>query len=296
MSEQYDDLTEEELAALRGDIFEEEEESEEDVEEEEDSEEGTEEEEQENEESEEDSVKEDPRLTRLIEQIEASKERNSWLEEQLSKLISKETRIPEKEVEVVKYDFEAKEEEYVNLIIEGEITKATKLRSQIDAARTAQILSAIKGEAEAAKKTSVEEAKALIETDRFSKTVETLEDKYPFLNPNSKQYNEEAVDTANSLMHTFISKGLSKSEAIKKAVARVVPLYIKEEEVKKTFKDDRKKIAGKVAADAATRQPAHKTGVKGESVKVTSKPLHKMTDKEFASLTQAELRALRGDM
>lgn len=293
MSLDYDDMTDDELAALRGDEFSEDEdeldETEESNEDVEDTDEDAVEDEEDNE------PQEDPRLTRLLEQVEASRERNAWLEEQLGKLIAKETAKEEKiEVKPV-YDFEAKEEEYINLIVDGEIAKASKLRSDIDRAKTEALLAAIKGETEAAKKTSVEEAKQLIENERFSKAVETMEERYPFLNPEHKSYNEEAVDTANSIMNSLIAKGLSRVEALKKAVDRVTPLYSREVE-KKALGSERKSTAGKVAADAANRQPPKTSGVKGTTNSPSTKPLSKYTDKEFASLSAAELRALRGDM
>jgi hypothetical protein len=280
MTTYTDDLTEEELAILRGDVVEDEEE---------------EEEVEEVEEEEVEPSKDDLRFTQLMEQVEASRERNAWLEDQLSKLIAKDTTT--KVIEPLKelYPFEAKEEEYVNLIIEGEIAKATKLRSQIDNARTTELLAAIRGESKVAAEAALRETQSLIENEKFSKTVEILEEKHPFFNPDHKSYNAEAVDTANSLMNGFIAKGDSKVEALKKAVARILPFY-GETVSTKGLGGERKSAAGKVAADASNRQPPKSGSVKGESTTLKTKPLSAYTDKEFAALTNAELKALRGDM
>lgn len=278
----YDDLTEEALLALRGDDLEEEEAPED---------------EEAPEEEEEDTPEEDPRITRLLEQAEASKERNAWLEDQLTKLIDQgKTKVtaPEEPKEV--YDFSAKEEEYISLIIEGEIAKASKLRSQIDSAKTSELLAAIRGETKASAAESIAEAKSLIEGEKFSKAVEVLEEKYPFFNPDHKSYNAEAVDTANSLMNGFIAKGDSRTEALKKAVARITPFYGTTIESKKGLGNERTGKAGKIAADAASRQPPKTSGIKTSGASPTAKSLSQYTDKEFAKLTSAELRELRGDM
>jgi hypothetical protein len=287
MSEIDNDLTEEELAALRGDTFEGEEDEAEEEEVSEDAE--------SEEEPEDTEVEEDPRISRLLEQMEASKERNAWLEEQLGKLIAKETSVKSIEPDKPAYDFEAKEEEYVNLIIEGEIAKASKLRSQIDAAKTSELLALIRGEAELTSKKSIAEAQILIEQDKFSKAVEVIESQHPFFNPDHKLYNEEAVDTANSLMNAFIAKGESRTAALKKAVSRILPLY-EPQITKSALGSERKSTAGKIAADAANRQPPKTSGVKGESGSLKTKPLSAYTDKEFMALTPAQLRELRGDM
>jgi hypothetical protein len=284
----YDDLSEEELAAMRGDAIEDAEE---------DADEDADEDEVSTEEEVEDSSAEDSRFAALMEQVEASRERNAWLEDQLSKLIEQGSQkapvIPD--VPKVVYDYEAKEEEYINLIVEGEIAKATKLRSQIDATRTQELLAAIRGETDLSANKSIQEAKKLIEDERFSKSVEMLEDKYPFFNPNHKAYNAEAVDTVNSLMSGFIAKGESRSLALKKAVDRIVPFYDAKQADPKTIGSDRKNTAGKVAASAAKSQPPTTSGIKGGKAPA-SKPLSQYTDKEFAALSVAELKALRGDM
>ena len=276
MSDIDNTLTEEEAAILRGDLLEE---YPEDI----------------PDEDPEDIPDEDPRLIKLFEQVEASRERNAWLEEQLSKLISKESAVTvTPEVPKVTYDFEAKEEEYASLLIDGEVAKAAKLRSQIDSARTSELLSLIRGETDLSSKKAVVEANNLIENEKFSRVVETIEASHPFFNPEHKLYNEEAVETANSLMNGFIAKGDTRVNALKKAVARILPLYTTEDRPS-GLGADRKATAGKVAADASNRQPPKTSGVKG-GVSPKVKPLSEYSDKEFSALTAAELRELRGDM
>ena len=280
----------EELEKLRGDTLEE------DPSEEDETSEEQEEEQEESEEQGEESedVVEDPRFAMLYEQIESAKSRNAWLEEQLSKLIAKGSE-KEPVPQEPKFDFEAKEEEYASLIIEGETAKASKLRAAIDAARTKEIIAIMRGEAEAASKRVTSETQALLEVERFSKTVEIIESRHPFFDPKHKDYNEEAVDTANDLILGFVNKGMSRVDALKKAVERLAPLYSKAPSAPpKSTK--RVEDAGRAAADAARRQPPKSSGVKGESVSPKVKPISAYTDKEFASLSAAELKALRGDI
>jgi hypothetical protein len=290
------DLTPEELAELRGDTFNGQEylddegniieADEEEIEEEDEDPKSVDEEDGEDiEEEEDDEV--DPRYSVLEAQLADTKKRSDWLEAQLAALIGKATK---EETPQVKFDFEAKEEEYTSLILEGETVKAAKLRSQIDNERTAQIFAKFKEESEAFSKKSTEEAKALLEQEKFNSTIDSLEEKYPFLKPGSKKYNKEAVETVNALTRGLVETGTDRVTAIKKAVAKVLPLYNQDKPI-----EVKKAKSVQVAIDAAKRQPPKTSGVKGESFKVSPKPIHKMTDKEFASLTAQQIRELRGD-
>lgn len=240
--------------------------------------------------------KEDLRYTELLKQLSEREERNLWLEDQVSKLVAHSTsKIEKEEVKVTPrqaYDYAASEEAYGNLMIEGEVAKAAKLRVEIDSARMADIMDTINGVKESVSKQAKEESTALIEAERFSKVVETLEDKYPFLNPEDKAYNEEAVDTVNSLINGFMAKGASRTEALKQSVARVVKLYQKEDD-KASIGNTRTVSAGKKAADASRRQPPEGKSV--STKELAPKPISKMSEKEFNALTSQELKALRGD-
>ncbi|UOF79354.1 ribosomal protein [Caudoviricetes sp.] len=287
----------------RGDDFESEEEIEEIEEvEEKESEEETEEEESEEEiEEEEEPPKKEPRIPKsrfdeVIQQREDAKERNLWLEAQLEKLINKSQ---EREIEKPKvkdaYDFSKSEEEYISLVIDGEIAKATKLRSQIDAARREEMLEMLENVKTTTSNKAKEESSIAIENDRFSALIENMESKYKFLDANSKDYNEEAVDTINTLLKGYVASGKSKSEGLRLAVNKVVPMYSKEQvQQKQTLGEQRKVAAGKRAAEASKSQPV-KTKSTGTKTGSDTVNISKLSDKDFRSLSDKEKRILRGD-
>lgn len=292
--------------ADRGDAIVEEEESEE-VEEEEGSEEESEEEpSEEAETSSKKSIKvPKSRLDEVIAQreearkrIEDAENRSLWLEEQLEKLINQ--SITPKETKVEKpadppYDYDTAEEKYIALVIEGEVAKATKLRQEINAARQKETLSLIQQIKESALESSKTESTKAIEDRAFGTLVSNMESKYQFLDSKSESYNEEAVDTVNTLLKGYVASGVSKTEALKKAISKVVPMYVKEPKpTKPSLGKERTTEAGKKAADAARKQPVIKS-----SSSTTSKPpvtsVAKLSDKEFSALTDREKRILRGD-
>lgn len=304
IEEEIDPL-EEEDEGDRGDNFDDEEEDTESIEEEdqEDSDEDEDEEVEEDEEEEDPTPKKEPRIPKsrldeVIQQREDAKERNLWLEAQLEKLINasnKQEAPVEKEIEVSTFDFDKAEEDYISLVIEGEISKATKLRNDINKERRAEMLSLISNIESKVTSKAKQDSTATIEQERFDNYIDVLETKYPFLNSKSKEHNEEAVETVNTLLAGYISAGKTKTEALKLAVNKVAPFYNKEElPVKKSLGNKRTIEAGKKAAKAASAQPIK---VKSGSTR-SSDPtvnINKMSERDFSKLTDKELRVLRGD-
>lgn len=241
------------------------------------------------------------RLDKALRQRDEWRDRSAWLEEQLEKLIEKETRrtsVQEQTPPEPEYDFDAAEEGYANLLIEGETAKAAKLRREIDSERQKEIkrlISQVKAESlqEASQKSS-----AAIEEEKFQTRISNYENKYPFLDAESDDYNEEAIDTVNTLMSGYIAKGNSKSEALRKAVEKVVPLYKIEDKkpVKdKTIGQTRKEEAGKKAAQASKSQPSKTKSSSSTQIDTTKINVKSMSEKDFAKLTPRELKLLRGD-
>jgi len=261
------------------------------------------EEEFEEEEEEGEEVEEEPtppkipksRLDAVIKQREEAKERAAWLEEQLSKLIAKQSEVEKvKEPEVPAFDFDQAEEDYITFIIEGETAKASKLRSEINKARqaeTVRLVNSIKESSSAEAKTLSE---ARIEEERFKNLVEALEVKHPYLNNKHKDFNEEAVETVNTLLAGYIAAGKSRSEGLKLAIAKVNPMYEKQNKPK-TVAETRTKEAGKKAVIAAKSQPIKTRSSTSSAVDAKALNVLKMSERDFNSLTDKEKRLLRGD-
>lgn len=241
------------------------------------------------------------RFDEVIAQREEAKERNLWLEAQLEKLINSqkvnEVVAPVKTKEP-EYNFEEAEERYVNLIIEGEIAKATKLRSEIDKARQESLKAIISEITESVTSRAKSESSALLDEEKFNTLIENFENKYKFLDTSSDEYNEEAVDTVNTLLAGYVAAGKTKAEGLRLAVNKVAPLYEKTKEVKdvkQSLGNKRKVEAGKKAAQAANSQPTKTKSVSTRTVDKETVNVAKMSEKEFAQLTEKEKRILRGD-
>lgn len=306
MAKEYieDDQLEEEIENEddedRGDSLEDEDLEEDDNEDED----GEEEEDGEDEGEEEETPKKEPRIPKsrldeVIQQREDAKERNLWLEAQLEKLINNHNKTEDKqiEIEVSTYDYEKAEEDYISLIIEGEIAKASKLRAEINKEQKADMMKLINNIESSASSKAKAESTGAIETERFNTYIESIESKYPFLNSKHKGYNEEAVDTVNTLLAGYVSAGKSKIEGLKLAVSKVAPLYDKTpSDTKQSLGSKRTVEAGKKAAKAASTQPTKfKSSTSTKSVDNSDVNVAKLSEREFAKLTQKELRLLRGD-
>ena len=298
------DGSDEDIEELEEDLEEQEEEQDEEDLEEEELEEQEEEYEVDEEEEEETASKKSlkipkSRFDKVIKQREEARDRSYWLEQQLEKLINSQTTQAEK-VEPTKptkpvYDFEAAEEQYISLIIEGDVTKATKLRNEINAKQQESFLDLINGVEASATNKAKSESSQYIETERFKGAIEDMESKYPYLNYKDKTYNEEAVDTVNTLLAGYVASGKSKTEALKLAINKVRPMYEKKV-VKQTVSEKRKMLAGKKAADASKRQPIKtKTNNPSRTSDLGTIDIKKISEKDFSKLTAKEKSILRGD-
>lgn len=236
------------------------------------------------------------RLDEVIRQREEAKERSLWLEAQLEKLINNQQRSPEptKPAEP-SYNFDEAEEKYVNLIIEGETQKASKLRAEIDRARQNELKELIAEITEKATSRAKSESATVLAEEKFQDLVVNFENKYKFLDADADDYNEEAVDTVNTLLAGYVAAGKSKAEGLKLAVNKVAPLYVKAAETKQSLGNKRKVEAGKKAAQAANSQPLKTKSVSTRQVDKETVNVSKMSEREFNQLTEKEKRILRGD-
>lgn len=282
---------------------------EEDIEENEDEEE-SEDTEEELDEDEEEEVEEDvkpkqkdikipkSRLDKALKQRDEQRERTLWLEEQLEKLINSQTRQTQSVVQTPAeptYDFDVAEEQYATFLIEGDTVKAARLRKEIDSERQKEIRSLISDIKRSNDDEVTAKVKDAAETEKFNSLIKNYENKYPFLNADNDDSNEEAIDTVNALMSGYLAKGSSKSEALKKAIEKVAPMYAKSEPAKKSLGKERKIEAGKKAAQASKNQPTKTKSSTSTNIDTSKLNIAKMSERDFNKLTPRELKALRGD-
>ena len=310
----FDDLDEEDTdyeSVIKEDSEDEEDLDEEDSEDEEDldEEDSEDSEDSEDDEDDEDEVVTEPtkedripkgRFNQVLKQRDSERERVHWLEEQLEKLISNNRGSEQSPstATVEEYDYDAKETEYINLVLEGETSKAISLRKEIDNHKRSEIMS----ELNEAKEVSRSIAREVQEEEKFNVLVESFENKYSFLNADSDDYNEEAVDTVNAITANLIRKGLPKSQAIKDAVLRIAPMYEKvvkstttTKVTKKPVNTERDKVSKRRNIAASKSQPPKTRGSRVSDGGLDTVKVSRLNEKQFRELSLREKKILRGD-
>ncbi len=245
------------------------------------------------------------RLDQVAAQRDAERDRVKWLEDQLEKVLNNQSseldKVDAPQAEALPpYDFGLAEEKYIELILDGEAKKAVKLRTEINLEQNLEMKQLIAETRQAAEDNAKSYSTEAVEEQKFSTTVEALESKYTFLDAESDDYNEEAVDTVNMLMQGMIADGTSKSQALSKAVKRISPMYTPAEEKKalgSTTGNKRAKAARGKAAAASKQQPASlPSSVKGSKSGMDDINVNKISEGQFNKLSKKELAVLRGDV
>jgi len=244
-----------------------------------------EEEEEESEPEEEDIRIPKARFDEVIAQRNEERERIKWYEAQLEKLLNKETETrkpPEPE-----YDFDTAEQDYINLILEGEIDKALSKRKEINKARDTAYTKMLQDVTEKSSSETITKAAQKADEERMQTLIETYEHKYPYLDPNSEDHNPDAVDTVNALMNTYMmSENLIKSKALTKAVDKVAKLFAKPTPTKLRVPQKKKVI---------TQPPSTRTTGDKRERSLKGVDIMSLSERDFDKLTPREKRILRGD-
>ena len=233
------------------------------------------------------------------ERLDEVRQREIKLQEQLDKVLAallekEQSAKKEKEIETPAYDFDAAEEEYISMVIEGETQKASAKRREINQALEAKMKAMLSQSQQ--KDEDVKKAiRAEMEEKDFHSLVTAFETQYSFLNPESKRHNEEAVETVNTLMRGYMAGGDSKTKALEKAVKKTVLMYDQEAKpVKKSIGQERKEQANKKAIATSKSQPMVKSSSKS-NIDLTKVNPKDIKDKDLFSLSKDELRRMRGD-
>lgn len=187
------------------------------------------------------------------------------------------------------YDFESKEREYMDAVLEGDHQKALGIRRDIRAAEMELARTVAAAQATQAK----EATKAELE---FEQTVASIEADYPAFSQTSEAYNQELVDEALELHAGFVSRGYSPAAAMRKAVtyvAKVNGLIAKSDApAPAPAAPKRGPSTVKSKLDIAASQPPVQSGVSGGEVEPDYVNL---SDSEWDALPKATIARLRGD-
>lgn len=197
------------------------------------------------------------------------------------------------------YDFDAKEIEYQQLVLDGEAEKAVALRKEIRNAEKAQI----EWEMEQKMGQTVQQSQ---QATALQQAAAEMEAAFPVFDQNSDQFNEDYTNEVVELRDAFIIKGYDPVDALGKAVNYVVKdrgldsetpdesaLAAPQQKVEQAAKK-KANVAKKLKA--ASAQPPELEGEGSSSRGENVVNLERMSEDEFNALPEATLRRLRGDI
>lgn len=193
------------------------------------------------------------------------------------------------------------EKEYANLLTDGEIDKATSVMAQIRKAERDM------AEAKSDMKIHAAEIRAT-ERARYSTSLERIESAFPTLNPDHDEYDEELMAEVVELKDAYQIKGFTPTQALQKAVKALVEPRTTRQEMAtsstprvndKDVAAERKKDAvGRTAAAVGKTPPSlARTGTDSDRMggPADIHAVMKMSQAEFAKLSEDQLAKLRGD-
>ena len=197
------------------------------------------------------------------------------------------------------YDFDAKEVEYQNMVLDGETDKAVALRREIRKAEREQLEYEMR-----------QEMSQTVNQDRqmtaLQQAANAMEDAYPVFDRNSDDFNEDMTNEVVELRDAFMMKGYEAVDALSKAVKYVVKDHDLDQAQEsapslagKAQKSDelaKKRAQVSKKLRAAEAQPPELPGESSSNHGEKGLDLSTMTEEEFDALPEATLRRLRGDI
>ena len=205
----------------------------------------------------------------------------------------------------IENDLVAMEEQYNDLLAEGDTKGAAQLMTQIR--RKNAELSAVTAE-----QRDAEVMARAVEKVRYDEALDRIEEAYPELDPESDEYDEGLYQDVVDLMHAGQRRGLPATKALQRAVQRVmgadtgaqkrattVTPRVDEDDVAAEAGAKRRSEAVRRNLDAARRTPpaTHRAGAGNDAAggALTAKAVMAMSEDDFAKLSEKDLSKLRGD-
>ncbi len=197
------------------------------------------------------------------------------------------------------FDFDTKEQEYMEHVLDGELDKAKVVRSEIRSAETRRY----QAMATTVRDEAVEVTQARTE---YMVVVNKLQSDFNEFNPEGEGFNQDLVDEVLEMKDAFISREgnlLTPGQALTKAAAYVAkmndlkdPMFVEariEKRVDLTKVVSKKPVNVKEKVKQSNAQPPNMEA--GETDLKGSPNIVDMDDDEFEALPEATKRRLRGD-
>ncbi len=242
-------------------------------------------------------------LSRHKEILEKEREQRASLERQLAQYQNgQQVANVNEEITALENSVLKLEKEYANLLTDGEIDKATAVMQQIRKAERDMAESKSDMKIHAAEIRATERA-------RYSTALERVEAAFPTLNPDHDDYDEAAMAEVADLKSAYEMKGLTPTAALQKAVKMIVEPRTTRQEVatssnprvgEKDIAAERKKDAVEKTVKAVGKTPPSlsRVGLDGDKLgggANSAEAVMKMSQKEFAQLSEESLAKMRGD-
>ena len=204
--------------------------------------------------------------------------------EELSNPIEKIDKAPD-------FDFEAKELEYQDMILNGQPTEAAKVRAEIRAAEKQTMMFEVQNQMGQTVQQSTE-------TIKLQQKAAEIAENNPILDEGSPEYDEVKTQEVLGLRDAYIIQGYEGADALQKAVDLLMPTSIdpapiNEPDPVQQQVTQKKKVANtKNKLKAANKQPP---ALKGKNKVEKKVDINTMSVEEFDALPAETLRRMRGD-
>ena len=190
--------------------------------------------------------------------------------------------------EAPEFDFDAKELEYQNLILDGDSEAAAKLRSEIRTAEKQQMMF----EVQAKMGQTVTQNQEMVDLQTKATQLEAM---YPELNQADPNFNQDKTNEVLELRDAYMTQGYTGADALQKSVDLIMKGSAptpKQDPIDKTIHTKKRIANTKKKIETAEKQPPT---MKGKN-KVESKiDVNTMSVDEFDALPAETLRRMRGD-
>jgi hypothetical protein len=247
-------------------------------------------------------------LSRHKEMLEKERAKRSELEQKLAQYQQgKQVAELNEDITAAEENILKLEKDYATLLADGEVEKATALMAKIRGIERQM------AEAKSDMKIAAAEARAT-ERARYNIALERIESEYPQLNVDHEDYDEELMQDVVDLKVSYETRrGLTPTAAMQKAVEKLLGASTKaqkkvldttprvtEKDVSKEKAAERKQEAVKTAVEAVKKTPPSTTRVGMDNDKaggaLTAADIKKMSQADFAKLTDEQLAQMRGDV
>ena len=190
--------------------------------------------------------------------------------------------------EAPEFDFDAKELEYQNLILDGDSEAAAKLRSEIRTAEKQQMMF----EMQAKMGQTVTQNQEMVDLQTKATQLESM---YPELNQADPNFNQDKTNEVLELRDAYMTQGYTGADALQKSVDLIMKGSApepKQDPIDKTIHTKKRIANTKKKIETAEKQPPT---MKGKNKVETKIDVNSMSVDEFDALPAETLRRMRGD-